>query len=390
MKLYLPFTLNIFVFAGFAFVIPFLVLYYQGLEFNGAQIGLLTGIGPLLTLVGAPLWTGLADATRRQRLVLGLALLVGAVTIFAYSLFDTFLPILLLVILFSAFMAPATALADTATMFMLADRKEMYGRVRLGGTIGFGLAISVAGVLVQNYGLQIAFWGSALLFVLSAFIGQKLVFGQQKASASTGGGTRALLANRRWLLFLVVAFAGGLAFSATNNYFFPYLQDLGAQETIMGLSVAVGTVMEIPVLFWGNRLIRRFKPSGLLMLAMIITGVRLMLFGVTVEPAIVFVLQLFTGLTFPAMWLAGVAYADQNAPAGRSSTAQGLFGAMVFGFGPAVGGFIGGPLLAAVGGRGTLLVFGVAVLVTLAIVALVQKRLPPEVESTAELGSSFT
>lgn len=384
MNLYFPFVFNLFLFGGFAFAVPFLVLYYQSLGFNGAQIGLLTGFSPLVTLISAPLWTSLADATRCQRLILSVALLVGAVTVFSFSLFNAFLPILLLAVLFSAAISPVTSFADSATMFMLAERKEMYGRVRLGGTIGFGLAASIAGVVVQDYGLKAAFWGSSVLLFLSLVVSQTLVHSQLKAGTSHAEGPRALLTNPRWLLFLMVAFAGGLGFSATNNYFFPYMQELGANETTMGLALTIGTIVEIPVLFWGNRLIRWFKPSGLLMLAMVITGVRLMLFAVAGTPELVLVLQLFGGLTFPAMWLAGVAHADQHAPVGRSSTAQGLFGSVVFGFGPAVGGFIGGPLLESIGGRGTFFIFGLAVLVTLVIVAFLQKRLPPEPDLMAE------
>ena len=58
-----PFSLNFVFFAGVAFVLPFMVLYYQSLGLSGAEIGLLVGLTPLITLFGAPLWTGLADAT---------------------------------------------------------------------------------------------------------------------------------------------------------------------------------------------------------------------------------------------------------------------------------------------------------------------------------------
>jgi len=373
-----PFTFYILLFAGGAFVAPFMVLYYQSVGFTGTQIGLLAGVTPLITLFGAPLWTSLADATRRHRLIMSLALLVAAITTFVFPLFNTFALILLIVILLHAFFAPVLPFADSATMFMLADKKDMYGRVRLGGTIGFGLAASIAGVLVQDYGLKLAFWGSAVLLLLALIVSQKLVYSPLRARDSTGGGVRALLTNRRWRLFLTVAFAGGLAVAGTNIYLFPYLKELGANESTMGLSLTIGTLSEIPVFFFGHRLLQRLKPYGLLMLAMVITGVRLLFFAASGAPNLVLLVQLLNGPTFAAMWVAGVAYADENAPAGMGATAQGLFGATVFGFGAAVGGFVGGPLLESLGGRGLYLVFGIVVLVTVALVALVQRRLPAE------------
>ncbi len=371
-----PFTFNFLIFAAFAFSMPFMVLYYQRAGFTGAQIGLVTGITPLITLLSTPLWTTLADATRRHRLSMSLALLIGAITIAAFPFLNIFGPIVLMAILLNVALAPVTSFADSAAMFMLADKKELYGRIRLGGTFGFGVAAAIAGILVQGYGLNLAFWGSAALLLLAFIVSQKLAYSPLRVSGSTGQGVRALLVNGRWLLFLTMAFAGGLALAGTNTYLFPYLKDLGANESTMGFALTLGTLSEIPVFFFGNRLLRRFKSQGLLRLAMVLTGVRLLAFAAASTPELVLMIQLLNGLTFPAMWVAGVAYADEHAPVGLSATAQGMFGAMVFGFGAAVGGFVGGLLLESQGGRGLYLVFGVVVLMTVAMVTLVQSRLP--------------
>src|SRR6185503_6778036 len=102
-----PFAFYVVQFAGVAFLAPFLVLYYQSLGFNGTEIGLLTGITPLITLVAAPLWTNLA----------------GTMAVVAFPFFKTFAPILLMAILFNACFAPISAFADSATLFMLAAKK---------------------------------------------------------------------------------------------------------------------------------------------------------------------------------------------------------------------------------------------------------------------------
>ena len=225
-----PFTLNFLLFAAMAFVMPFLVLYYQSLGFSGAQIGMLTGLTPLVTMVSAPFWTGLADKTRRHRLIMSLAILVSAAILVMVPWFSIFAPILLLMILYNTFNAPVSAFTDSATMFMLADKKDLYGRIRLGGTLGFGIAASVAGVFVQNNGLKYAFWGGAALTFLTLLVSQKLVFVASETGASIQQGARVLLADRRWFLFLTLALAGGLGLAANNTYFFPYLKELGATE----------------------------------------------------------------------------------------------------------------------------------------------------------------
>lgn len=379
-KLWL-FAFNFLFFAGIACVSPFIVLYYQELGFTGAQIGLLTGITPLVTFFSAPLWSGLADATRQHRLIMSLAILSGVMALFIFPMLSAFVPIFAVAILYTVFIAPVSPFADSATMFMLANEKELYGRVRIGGTIGYGLAAFAAGMLVQDYGLRFAFWGCAALFLLMLGVSQQLIHGQREIDAPMGGSARVLLTSPRWLVFLTMAFAGGVMLAVQNNYFFSYLKELGADESTMGLALTIGTISEVPVLFFANWLLKRLKPYGLFMLTLMVVGLRFLLYAATGEPGIVMFIQLLNGLTVPAMWVAGVAYADENAPPGLRTTAQGLFGALVLGFGMAVGGFTGGLLLDSMGGHVLYLVFGITVLATVAIVSLIRRWLPEEEEA---------
>jgi PPP family 3-phenylpropionic acid transporter len=366
-------------YAGVAAMMPYMVLYYQYRGLSGAQIGLITGIIPLITLVSVPFWTGLADTTGRHRLVMSLAMLVGISAMAIFPLVDTFVLIFGAAVVLQIFFSPTGAFADSATMQMLGERKELYGRVRLGGTIGFGIVATFAGILVENQGLKMAFWGGAVWFFLAFLTTQKFTYAKvAKSDVSRLKGLQVLAKNPHWLIFLLLAFTGGVAFTATNTYFFPFMKELGASEGLMGVALTVGTLAEIPVMLFVNRLIVRFKPYGTLVIAIIFTGLRLLLFAIAMTPTFVIFVQIINAFTFPIMWVAGVAYADAYAPHGLRTTAQGLFGVMVSGIGAATGGFIGGLLLANLGGRGLYMIFGIFVFVVLLLATLIRVKLPPE------------
>lgn len=385
MKRFWPFAFYFFYFAAMACSAPFFVLYYQSLNLSGAEIGLLTGLTPLANLISSPFWTGTADRWHKHRLFMTLTMLGGVIGLAFIPLAKTFSIIIVVIILYTFFFSPIASFADSATMSMLADQKELYGRVRVGGTIGFGVAAAFAGNVVQSYGLGVAFWMSAAVYLVAFFVTLKFTHTQPQVQsgqpvAEAKGDMRFFLTNSRWLLFFVAAFAGGVSMAVVNNYLFSYLKELGANESIMGYALTAGTIGEVPILFFGNRLIKKFKPYGLFMLSLAFTGARLLVFGALPNANIVLFLQLFNGLTFPVLWMAGVAYADQNAPRGLAATAQGMFGAMVFGVGVAVGGFLGGLLLDSVGGQSIYLASGSIVLIVVAIVALLGTRVHMEAQ----------
>lgn len=384
MKRIWPFSFYFLYFAAMASLLPFFVLFYQRLGFSGAQIGLLTGLPPLITLIASPFWTGLADAKRWHKFVMGLGIVVAVLVIFLLPSLTTFVSVFITVVLFNTFFSPVPSLADSATLNMLGEERAMYGRIRLGGTIGWGLFAPIAGALVQNYGLKFSFWTFCLIMTVTLFISQKFVHGSHGESSTTKGGVRSLLMNRRWINFLFISFLGGVGAFSAGSYLFPYMAELGANESTMGIALLVSTLTEIPIFFFGNRLVKKFSSYGLLILALVMIVIRCLMYAVVSTPFMVLIVQIFGGTIFPSMWTAGVSYADENAPAGLKSTAQGLLGAMTFGVGSAVSGFVGGILLERLGGRGMFLVMGVVIFLGL-VVAEGIRRLFPEKNDTAQI-----
>ncbi|HXQ33353.1 MAG TPA: MFS transporter, partial [Anaerolineales bacterium] len=279
------------------------------------------------------------------------------------------------IMIFNIFMSPVSSLADSATMSMLGEERAMYGRIRLGGTIGWGLVAPIAGTVVENYGLRLGFMIFSAIMFINFFVSQKFNFGKVEGHETNHGGIRTLLAGRRWIFFLLISFLGGVGIFSVASYLFPYMAELGANESQMGIALTISTLTELPVFFFGHRLVRRFGSYRLFIIALVLIGIRSLLYAAIDSPFQIFFVQAFSGMIFPIMWLAGVSYADENAPAGLKSTAQGVFSAMTFGFGSALGGFIGGLLLESVGGRGMFLVMGIIILVGLVLIEANQRLL---------------
>jgi PPP family 3-phenylpropionic acid transporter len=381
MKKIYPFFFYLLYFGANACFFPYIVLYYQSLGFTGTQIGLLSAISPLISLVGAPFWTGLADVSRRHRLVMSITLLVSIGLVLTYPLLKTISAVFIIVSLYSFMIAPVNSFADSATMTMLGDQKNMYGRIRAGGTIGWGFIAPIAGIIIERFGLNWAFWSYSAIMFIGFLLSQQFKYHQVQQQVSIKSGLRDLFSNRRMVLFLVTAFVTGMALMAINVYLAPYLAELGIRSSFLGVALAIATISELPVLFFGNRLLAKLKPHGLLILSMCAVTVRLFFYAIFQTTAGILWFQLINGFTFAALWVAGVSYINENAPPGLSATTQAVFGAAVFGFGAAGGGFIGGILLEQVGGAAMFAFFGFTTLLMLIVYTLLERRLPQHVTS---------
>ncbi len=354
------------IFAALAFLLPFLSLYYQKeLGLSGSQIGFLTGIAPIISLVGASIWGGVADATQRHKTIL--LVTIGGVWFSVLAIFKApgFLLLTVAVGFYAFLSSPVLSIVDNAVMTLLGERGDEYGLERVWGSIGWGVSAIFAGMLIQRFGLHWAFYGFLLLYGLLFLVAMRLPIPQVSIATNFWQGIRQFVTDMRWIIFLLVALVEGLTLGIFLNFLFLHLSDMGSSRTIMSLSLTFATFSEIPVFLAGHKLLRRWTPPQLLAASIVLTAVRAFLYVGMTEPWQVLPISLLHGPTFALMWTAGVAYATKLAPPGLGTTALGVFSGTTFGLGSALGALTGGWLYQHVGSGAPFVWAGVASLLAI-------------------------
>jgi PPP family 3-phenylpropionic acid transporter len=373
-------------YAAAASLIPFLVIYYEQLGFSGRQIGFLAAIPPFVFLLSAPVWGAAADATKQHKRLLMVAIAGALAVVFVFSRTTAFAWLIPVIVVYGFFVAPIMPLVDASTMDWLGDKRNLYGRIRLWGAIGWGLSAPLIGWLIERSGVRWAFYGYIVLMLGGLVMAWFLPIRETSGQQSFWRKIRLFTGNRQWLIFLVVVFFGGMCMAIISNFLFLYMNDLGASKTLMGLSLTFGTISELPIFFYSNRLLRRWGARGLLLIALFAYAVRALAYTVVSDPWMFLVVQLLHGLTFSAMWVAGVSFADSMAPEGLGTTAQAVFSGVLLGLGGIAGALIGGFLYDELGAVAMFRWAAAFALLGLVVFALVSHSAPKKEPAPISIG----
>lgn len=361
-------------YAAGASLMPFLPIFYRAQGLQPGEIGLLGAIPPIMMLLGAPLWSGLADAIHGHSTLIKVAIVGAALSVAVLSQMTALWWLALMVAAYSFFGSPIMPIVDSATLQMLGDERARYGQIRMWGALGWGIAAPLIGVITEYGGLLWPFAGYFVIMLVGLLVITKLPLARARLAVPFRHGARSILSNSRWGLFLFAVFASGVGLSSTNVFLFLYMQHLGASKALMGLALTSATVSELPFFFFTNRLLRLWGARGLLVFGMAVYVVRVLLYSFTASPWVVLLIQLLHGPTFSAIWVAGVSYADEIAPKGLGATAQGIFNATLGGMGGALGAVFAGYLYQVMGVDGMYRVIGLTVFVGIAVFLVAARR----------------
>jgi PPP family 3-phenylpropionic acid transporter len=330
-----------------------------------------------IRVIANPMLARLADRrgeTRRPLLVLlGAAVLV-------YGLFmatDGFWPIFAVTLLSSAVLSAVMPLGDSLTMHVALQGHVQYGRVRLWGSIAFILAASGGGLVLAGRPAGLILDGLILALALT-FATVLWLPDWRRAPTGWSGGSLTLLADRRFLLFLVAASLVQASHSVLYGFSTLHWQAAGHAKSTIGWLWGESVIAEILLFAAGTAVLRRVDGVRLLVYAGAAGVIRWIALGVSTDLPVLIAVQVLHGLTFGAAHLAAMDFIARSAPAGLAATAQSLYSAVALGGAFGITMLAAGGLYAEFGGGAFFAMAGMALAGTVVAAHLARRSAQPK------------
>lgn len=334
-------------FSYFAFVgitSPYLSLYFADRGFTVAEIGVLMTVPQVLRIIGPPFWGWLADRmSRRGTLlrasagaVLALASLLPLASSAGYAATLALVGVLYFMTSAQAPLAEAMALESAGGDF------GRYGKMRLWGSVGFIVAVSAIGWVLDHAGIaSLPWWMAAMAVGLLAASWRLGTANAGQGHSGVVGTIRLRLRERRIQWFFLANFLMIVAHMGLYVFYSLYLSGLGYSKTAIGLLWALGVFAEIALFRLQRPLFERFGAAFLLSASIGVAALRFAMIGLSGGwlPVLI-VAQLMHGVTFGLHHSAVMARLHEWFESSRQARAQALYVTVAYGCGGTVGGLM--------------------------------------------------
>jgi PPP family 3-phenylpropionic acid transporter len=361
---------------------PFITLYYERMGLNGIQIGILASIPVLISTTTVMVWGGLADRFGWHSRIMRINLLLCAVSILLLSTAGSFQAIIPFIACYALFNSPLVPLLDSAALNAVEGSRYSYGQLRVWGSIGWSISTVGVGFIIQRFAIQWLFYSYAAFMLVTFFLSLWLPVHSAKLQTSLRAGLKNLVGYLPFVLFLVSVLFISMTLSAANAFLSIYLDEIGTNESSIGLAWAISSLSEIPIMFFSAYIVRKVGSGGLLKIAFFAFIVRWLLLSLIRTPVLALIVQVLHGITFGGYLIGSVTYINDRAAEGIRTTALAIFNLTGFGVGSILGSLLGGFVVEA---GGTVWLFRMLSLVALAgfsVFLLSQKKSALKVQVT--------
>jgi MFS transporter, PPP family, 3-phenylpropionic acid transporter len=325
-------------YAGFGAASPFLPAFLQSRGLAADQIGFVLAVGTATRLLAGPAAGRAADRSHALRTAFAISTTCAALFALTNLTVETFWPLLLVSVLWSAALAPAAPLADALALAaakpVFGNKGFEYGWVRGAGSAAFILGTIGSGQAVYAFGLGATLVLQATLLVLAAiWIGEvpNYVAAPQTTAPSIDcsgpNGIWELLRKPVFLRIIIIAALVLGSHALHDSFAVIRWNAAGISGTIASVLWSEQVVAEVAVfLIIGPALLRRFGPAWALTVSASAGVVRWAATALTTDPYLLALIEPLHGLTFALLHLASMRVLSVAVPLRLAATAQTIYG----------------------------------------------------------------
>jgi MFS transporter, PPP family, 3-phenylpropionic acid transporter len=332
-----------------AAILPFIPLYYESVDLTGSQIGQLNSIPFFIALFSSVIFGFISDVTKQNRILLRISVVGMIAALFFFPRISTFSAFIPVVLVYSAFQAPANPILDETTLGVL-EKPELYGKVRVGGSISWGLIVLTTGLLIDNLGLGIPIIFYLSIFFLMVFFLFINVIPNPKTLKDTERSTMTLkkigemFRKPGFVLIFVLIIIWGMGEASISSFLFLHIKHLGGSSALMGTALSISLTGEIVTFSLANKIQEKVGELRMILLAFVVLITWLIGLALIKDPNMIPLFQIFGGAGFGLLQSGSVAYVNRRAPKELGTTAQALRGGLYSGFGVGIGTLLSGKL----------------------------------------------
>ena len=338
----LNFALFFFAYYGYVGVFsPYASLYFADRGLSATQIGILMSLMQVMRIFGPNVWGWVADQSRRRVLVLRLTSVAAALTFCGMFVGQSFMFFFALMVTVNLFTSAQGPISEALMLSSMRGDLTHYGRVRLWGSVGFIVLVTLSGYALDWQGIELMPWIALLMLVMVTSVTFSLHEEPATQHAQPSNSVRELLSRKSVLSFFASTFLMIAAHSSLYVYYSLYLSDMGYSKSVIGLMWSLGVIAEILFFFYQAPLFRRFGVRKLMLFSLGIAVIRFLMIGWGAQSlAILLVAQVLHAATFGVHHSASVATLQRWFAGSLQARGQALYISISYGLGGTVGGLL--------------------------------------------------